>query len=102
MPIGCGVQHCVLGTLQGQRILHADHICLICPKIKNICPKFSTPPIGISSVTDATHYCTLYTAVQLHSTQTQYDTYHRFDYNKLRHGLVTAWTAHVTHTAQTC
>ena len=27
--------------------------------------------------------------------------YHRFNYNKLKHSLVTAWTPHVTHTAQT-
>jgi len=26
--------------------------------------------------------------------------YHRFNYNKLRHSLVTAWTPHVTHTAK--
>jgi len=48
-------------------------------------------------------YCTLYilyfTVITQH-TQTQYDTYHSFNCNKFRRSLVTAWTAHVTHTAQ--
>jgi len=42
----------------------------------------------------------LYFSVITQHTQTQYDTYRRFNYNKLRHSSVTAWTAHVTHTAQ--
>ena len=54
-------------------------------------------------VTGAKYYCTLYILyfrVTTQHTQTLYDTYHRFNYNKLRHNLVTAWTPHVTHTTQ--
>jgi hypothetical protein len=45
-------------------------------------------------------HCILDFSVLTQHTYTQSDAYHTFIYNKFRHGLVTAWTLHATHTNQ--